>query len=524
MNKLRIIEYLKKMIDYSVEHFNTITGVIFFRISYEGKIYEYNINLTRRNLIYMCVPDNLYTDTQTEQIVKIQLPVQKLFVVDEETKDNINIYRMASQCEFDKWLTLDVSQRKIFDRRMNCELRRVDNKEVFLIILKEFNKYLSDKNNLENEKLIYNTGKYDYEPDYLLVEEKIRFVKFEEPLNELDFCRKIQIGDKNILSLNRLIDAVKEDLFVPIWHKKNYRKFLTTREEYQLEKYNLKKEIPDSSHIQINDNRDYYHKIDNIYKKSNYLNYNNIFEENDNIELKKPDTNNDTKMIEEFIKNDIQNNFKKENGININQEEDEEEVDKKKLHEYIKKNNSFDLSSLLSFDNHLKNNKDYLEKIEKYEEYINNKSEDNIDYEIQYSTLIDGVPLMALSKLQRLALIFMLRTEIVKFENYRERLIEINKKEDEISDGIYDGELRFCEFSKIIIKLLYEKDREQIIKLLGSITIKNDAIYFKKNSNTNIDENINIKIDQSSKYVQTEEQSNLEENKPKKGRPRKIKN
>jgi hypothetical protein len=249
------------MENYLVEHFNTEKNVIFYRVYAKGAEYLYNINLVERNLRYLSVPDYMYVDTRTNEMVQIQLSVQNIFIRDEDENGNLIIYRMATQYEFDKWLATGFGGKNIFDRKLQSQLMKPKNRHAYTLINYEFDKYFSQNN--DHESPIYTNEHYRFKPDFNTIDEKISFIRFipkdeqqkmiqisdsmgkdmginnidiSEELNEMTHENEIKIKNEfdNIPKFDDLMEPLLDDMFSPIyWMRRKYAKvFMDPKKKY----------------------------------------------------------------------------------------------------------------------------------------------------------------------------------------------------------------------------------------------------------------------------------------------------
>lgn len=240
------------MDNYLVEHFNTETNVIFYRVYAKGAEYLYNINLVERNLRYLSVPDYMYMDTSTNELVQIQLPVQNIFIRDEDDNGNLLIYRMATQYEFDKWLATGFGGKHLFDRKLEYQLLKPRNRHAYTLIKFEFDRYFSENNDHDNP--VYKSEHYRFKPDFNSTEEKISFIRFipkkeqqkmkpnDDPtrpdmgINDVDISKELsdmthekemEIKEEfeSIPKLADLMEPLMDDMFSPIyWMRRKYAK------------------------------------------------------------------------------------------------------------------------------------------------------------------------------------------------------------------------------------------------------------------------------------------------------------
>lgn len=240
------------MENYIVEHFNTETNVIFYRVYAKGAEYLYNVNLVERNLRYLSVPDYMYIDTQTNELVQIQLPVQTIFIKDEDDNGNLRIYRMATQYEFDKWLATGFGGKQLFDRKLEYQLLKPKNRHAFTLIDYAFETYLSENN--DHESPIYTNEHYRFKPDFSTTEEKISFIRFvpeeeqqkmadnDDPaipdlgINNVDISddlsgmtkkreQRLREEFEDIPKLEDLMEPLMDEMFSPIyWMRRKYAK------------------------------------------------------------------------------------------------------------------------------------------------------------------------------------------------------------------------------------------------------------------------------------------------------------
>lgn len=240
------------MENYIVEHFNTENNVIFYRVYAKGAEYLYNINLVKRNLRYLSVPDYMYIDTRTNELVQIQLPVQTIFIRDEDENGNLVIYRMATQFEFDKWLATGFGGRNLFDRKLQYQLRKPRNRHAYTLMTFELNKYFSENN--DKESPVYTNEHYRFKPDFSITDEKISFIRFisndeqqnikrfdnmtgkDMGINNIDVSTELKkmTPEKEIVfkkefedipKLEDLMEPLMDDMFSPIyWMRRKYAK------------------------------------------------------------------------------------------------------------------------------------------------------------------------------------------------------------------------------------------------------------------------------------------------------------
>lgn len=193
---------------YLVEHFNTETNVIFYRVYAKGAEYLYNINLVERNLRYLSVPDYMYIDTRTNELVQIQLPVQTIFIRDEDENGNLIIYRMATQYEFDRWLATGFGGKDLFDRKLQYQLMKPRNRHAFTLMKFAFDKYFSENNDYESP--IYTNKHYRFKPDFSITDEQINFIRFV-PENEQQKLKDINDPTKKDMGINNIDISDKLD-------------------------------------------------------------------------------------------------------------------------------------------------------------------------------------------------------------------------------------------------------------------------------------------------------------------------
>ncbi len=240
------------MENYLVEHFNTETNVIFYRVYAKGAEYLYNINLVKRNLRYLSVPDYMYIDTRTNDLVQIQLPIQTIFIRDEDENGNLVIYRMATQYEFDRWLATGFGGKNLFDRKLQYQLMKPRNRHAFTLMNFEFNNYLNENN--DHESPIYINEHYRFKPDFSIKDEIISFIRFvpkEEQkkmkdktstmvrdlgmnnidvsgeLKDLTHEKEIELKKEfdSIPKFDDLMEPLMDDMFSPIyWMRRKYAK------------------------------------------------------------------------------------------------------------------------------------------------------------------------------------------------------------------------------------------------------------------------------------------------------------
>ena len=233
------------MEDYVVEYFNTEKNVIFFKVIYDSAVFLVSINLMGRNLRYLNVPEHMYVDTRNNELVRIQLPVQKYYIKDLDENGNLILYRMASQFEFDTWMYTNYNNTRLFDRRLQKELKRTKNKQVHKLIRNQIEDFLSENNIYDNPK--FKKGKYKFKPDYTSCDEQVLFVDFvRDDDDEVDYsgCDFNQVEAEwkekyeNIKSLEEMINSDETSTFSPIWSKQKNAKVMLTPDQKKKKKDN----------------------------------------------------------------------------------------------------------------------------------------------------------------------------------------------------------------------------------------------------------------------------------------------